>query len=182
MNAGSGKAQLRRFIVLALFCGGPLLLLGLSVANLMQVSLAHDITARQTAISLQIVARVAKRRFQGLTPQDATLLYLASTSASLARSEIQDTAARLVEAAGGRLAEVQFTSTPEQEADGTVALQLSLEIENKGLLELLWTTESRLPLLDVTDLSTRRNNDQSGSSGLLHVEMTVQGHFRKGMG
>ena len=187
MTAPGVKVQLWRFSALALFYGGPLLLLGLSIANLAQASSARDIAARQQATLSRIEAQVAKHRFHGLSPRDAALLYLASTSASLARSEIQDVATRLVDAAGGRLAEVQFTSTPEQEADGTVALQLSLEIENKGLFQLLWTTESQLPLLEVTDMSARSNNNQGdtgpSNAGLLHVDLTIQGHFvRKGTG
>jgi len=183
----AGRDQLWRFGALALFCGVPLLLLGLSFANLTQASAAREIAARQQTTMAQIVAQIAKHRAHGATPADTASLYLGSTTPSLARAELQERTTQLVAAAGGHLAEAQFTSTPEQEADGTVAIQLSLAIDNKALFELLWSIESRVPLIDVTDLSARQSDAQSDggvgtANGALHVDLTVQGHWRKSTG
>lgn len=185
--AGDGRTRLWRLGAVLLFCGAPLLLAGLSVADLTRAAAARALAAQQGATLSQIVALVAKHRARGLAPNGAASLYLASTSASLARSELQETATRLATAAGGQLVEAQFTSTPEQEADGTVAIQLDLDIANKGLFDLLWAVESRLPVLEVTDLSARRNGDQNSEGGaaagdLLHVDLTVQGRWKKGTG
>lgn len=178
--------QAWRFGSIAFFCGLPLLLLGLAVSNVVEATQADGLAARQKAIYAAIVAQLEKHRARAGTPVDTATLYLTSASGSLARAEIQERATKLVAEAGGHIAEVQLTATPEQEADGTVAIQLSLDIDNKGLLDLLYATETGLPLLDVTDLSAHRNSGQSedavSEGGSLRVEMTVRGHWRKSTG
>ena len=181
------RAQLWRFGAVALFCGLPLLLVALVVGNLAEASASREVAARSDATAAQIVKEVAKRQAHRLQPQDTTALYLSAASPSLARAELQERAGRFVEAAGGHLEEAQFTSTPEQEADGTVAIQLSLSIGNAGLRDLLYAVETATPLLDATDLSAKPIGAQNAmnagqAGGLLHVDLTVQGHFRKGTG
>ena len=180
------RAQLWRFGAVALFFGLPLLLLGLAVGNLAEASASRQVAAKQEATAAQIVKEVAKRQAHRLQPQDTTALYLTAASPTLARAELQERVGRFVEAAGGHLEEAQFTSTPEGEAEGTVAIQLSLTIDNKGLRDLLYAIETATPLLDATDLSARpigaQNAMAAGQTGSLHVDLTVQGHFRKGTG
>lgn len=180
------RTQLWRFGAVALFCGLPVLLVALAVGNLFEASAARALAARQEATASQIVREVAQRQAHRAKPVDTASLYLATSSPTLARAELQDRAGHLVEAAGGHLEEAQFTSTPEQEADGTVAIQLSLTIGNEGLRDLLYAIETATPLLEATDLSAKPNNAQSseglGQANLLHVDLTVQGHFRKGTG
>ena len=180
------RVQLWRFGAVALFCGVPLLLAALAVDNMVEAASASGIAARQEATASQIVRQVAKRQGQRLQPEDTAALYLATASASLARAELQERTGRLGEGAGGHLEEAQFTSSPEQENDGTVAIQLSLAIGNDALRDLLYAIETGTPLLDVTDLSAKPNNAEiaqgAGPRGLLHVDMTVQGHFKKGAG
>lgn len=185
---GAQKIQLWRYGALAFFCGLPLLLVALTISNIMEASAAREVAERQQTTLSQIIAQIAKHRTHAMTPEDTASLYLQSASASLARAEIQDKASRLVDGAGGHLVEAQFTSTPEQEEDGTVAVQLTLDIENKGLFNLLYAVETALPLLDATDLNAHKANSQNeGSGGMvasgpLRIELTVQGHFRKGTG
>ena len=182
----TGRTKLWRCGAVALFCGLPLILAALAIGNLAEASAAREIAAKQDATAAQIVKQVAGRQGRRLQPRDMTSLYLATASPSLARAELQERAGRFVEAAGGHLEEAQFTSTPEQEADGTVAIQLSLTIDNGGLRDLLYAVETATPLLDATDLSAKPIDAQSamgaGPAGLLHVDLTVQGHFRKGTG
>lgn len=186
MMSVRAKSQAWRFGSIAFFCGLPLLLLGLFISNVLDATQAREQMARQTAIYSTIVAQLEKHRARAMTPVDTASLYLASASGSLARAEIQERATKLVADAGGRLAEVQLTATPEQEAEGTVAIQLSLDIDNKGLLDLLYTVETGLPLLDVSDLSVHKNSGQSedatSDGGSLRVEMNVRGHWRKSTG
>ncbi len=185
MNAGNAT-QLWRFGAVALFFGLPLLLVALTVGNLAEASASREVATKQGTTAAQIVKEVAKRQSRRLQPQDTSTLYLAAASPSLARAELQERAGRSVEAAGGHLEEAQFTSTPEQEAEGTVAIQLSLSIDNAGLRDLLYAIETATPLLDATDLSAKPIDAQnsSGTAGKagLHVDLTVQGHFRKGTG
>ena len=188
-TAGLGKPQLWRYGALLLFCGGPLLLLGIGFENLANAWATGDLAGRQQSTLSQIITQVAKHRARGLAPADTRSMFLKSPSASLARSELQAMTTRLAGAAGGHLIEAQFTSTPEQEAGGAVAIQLSLTIDNKGLFDLLWDVESRMPLLEVTDLSVRREgdlNDGDGggmvAGGPLRVDLTIQGHWKKELG
>ncbi len=180
------RAQLWRFGAVASFIGLPLLLAALALGNLAEASASRDVATKLSATAAQIVKEVAKRQARRLQPRDTTALYLAAASPSLARAELQERAGRFVEAAGGHLEEAQFTGTPEQEADGTVAIQLSLTIDNGGLRDLLYAIETATPLLDATDLSTKPIGTQGagggGQAGLLHADLTVQGHFKKGTG
>lgn len=186
----ASRARAWRYAAILLFCGAPLILLGVSLNNIMATSEANASAARGQAILSQIVTQVARHRARALTEGDKASLYLASVSATLARAELQETMGKLVAAAGGRLQEAQFVGTPEQEADGTVAIQLTLDIGNKGLFDLLYATETGVPLLDVTDLGVSRGEadrdagapPMPGASDLLHVELTVLGHWRKATG
>ena len=179
------RAQLWRCGAVALFFGLPLLLLALAIGNLAQASASREMTAKQDATAAQIEREVAKRQAHRPQPQDMSALYLAAASPSLARAELQERAARFVEAAGGHLEEAQFTSSPEQEADGIVAIQLSLTIDNRGLRDLLYAIEIATPLFEAPDLSAKpigAQNIMAGQASLLHVDLTVQGHFKKGTG
>ena len=180
------RDQLWRFGAVTLFIGLPMLLVALTIGSLAEASAARTLAARQDATAAQIVKEVARRQARRLQPQDTASLFLAAASPSLARAELQERAGRFVEAAGGHLEEAQFTSTPEQEADGTVAIQLSLTIDNSGLRDLLYAMETATPLLEATDLNAKPSGARDaigvGQASLLHVDLTVQGHFRKGTG
>lgn len=180
------RAQLWRLAAVVLFCGLPPLLVALAIGNLVEASAMRDVASRQTATAGQIVKDVARRQARRLRPEDTAALFLPASSASLARADLQERASRFVGKAGGHLEEAQFTSGVDQEADGTVALQLSLRIGNDGLRDLLYAIETATPLLEATDLSVKPNNAQTteglGDAGLLHVDLTVQGHYRKGTG
>lgn len=180
------RDRLWRFGALALFCGLPLLLAALAIDDLVEASTATAVAARQTATAAQIVKQVAGRQARRSQPQDTSSLFLSADSASLGRAELQERTDRFVKEAGGHLEEAQFTSTPEQEAEGSVAIQLSLTIDNSGLRDLLYAVETATPLLEATDLSARpAGSPASGGeapAALLQVELTVVGHLRKGKG
>lgn len=182
------RTQLWRIGALALFCGLPILLVSLGAANLLEASAARRLAAREDATVSQIVKQVARRRTRSMTPADTASLYLASRSASLARAELQAKLEAAVTAAGGRLVEAQFTGSGDAEAAGTIAIQLTLDIGNKGLLDLLYALETTLPLLQPTALVARSDAagsdadvgpGPSGQAGLLHVELTIDGFWRK---
>jgi hypothetical protein len=122
-------------------------------------------------------------RFKSRT-QDATdtsALYLASATGSLARAEIQNLTTHLVEAASGHLIEAQIIDNSASGDPGKVSIELTLDITNPGLLDLLYAVETNLPLLTVTDLDARAaeaSNERPAENGLLHVDMTIQGYWR----
>lgn len=172
-----------RLCAIAVFCVMPVLLVGLALSNLMDATQASEQASRKREVTAKIVAQIEKHRSRIATPVDPRKFYLASGSDTLARAEIQERAAKLTEQAGGRIIEMQLTGTPEQEAAGAVAIQVSLDIDNKGLLDLLYAVESGLPLLDVTSLSVQTNAGRPSLGGsALHVDMTVRGHWRKATG
>ena len=186
MMSAQTRTTAWRVGALALFVGFPLLLVGGVVSNLTEATQADDLAARKAATTAAIVAQIEKHRLHRAKPVDTATLYLASTSSSLARAEIQALATRLVTEAGGRVLEVQLVETPEQEADGTVAIEVALDVDNKGLRDLLYAVESGLPLLTVSDLNVQQANMQgdegAGPTGQLRVQMTVQAHWRKATG
>ena len=61
---------------------------------------------------------------------------------------------------------------------------MTLDIDNKGLLDLLYAVETGVPLLDVTGLSVQKTSGPSEETlnNQLRVEMTVRGKWRKGTG
>ncbi len=177
-------SRLRRLVAVVLFCGLPLLLLALAVGNLVETMTTRDLAAGQDATAAQIIKEVAKRQARRPPPQDASALFLVAASASLARAELQERTAHFVEAAGGHLEEAQFTSSPEQEVGGTVALQISFTIDNNGLRDVLYAVETATPLLDVIELQVKPIDAQTApvAGQLLHVDLTCQGYFRKQTG
>ena len=186
MVSSQTKTQAWRIGALVLFLGVPLVLTGLAIENLAEASQADELAQRNATTTAAIVAQIEKHRGRHAKPVDTASLYLASTSASLARADVQALATRLVGEAGGRVVETQLVETPEQDADGTVAIEVSLEIDNKGLRDLLYAVESGLPLLTVSDLSVQpasaQGDEGGGLLGQLKVQMTVQGHWRKAAG
>ena len=182
------RNQIWRYGSILLFCGVPLLLLGLAASNVIDASEANSEAERQQATLSQIVKQAARHRTRTPTANDTASLYLASASSSLARAELQDRATKLILQAGGAIIETQIVGSPEQETAGTIAVQLTLTIDNKGLRELLYETETGLPLLDVSDLAIDRDDGHADGETLsaadrpLHVQMTVQGHWRKATG
>ena len=186
MVSSQTKTQAWRIGALALFLGLPLILAGLAIENLAEASQSDDLAQHKAATTAAIVAQVEKHRARHGKPVDTASLYLASASGSLARADLQALAIRLVSEAGGRIDETQLVETPEQDEDGTVAIQVSLDIDNKGLRDLLYAVESGLPLLSVSDLSVEQasaqGDDGAAVPGQLKVQMTMQGHWRKAAG
>jgi hypothetical protein len=186
MPLPDAKGRIWLYASLTCFCGLPLLLIVLIGTNLRATTTARDLAAQQQASLSQIVTGLAGRRGLAMTPEDVASLYLASVTGSLATAELQEYVTKLVDGAGGHLTEARLIGTPEQEADGIVAVQISLNIDNKGLLNLLYGLEAGLPLMVVSDLNVstanRPRSDSSNYGSPLNVEITVQSHFRKKAG
>ena len=66
-------------------------------------------------------------------------------------------------------------------AQDSVSLRATLDIDNNGLLQLLYILESGVPLLDVETISIRRVSGAAdpASPDLLRVEMTVRAHWKQ---
>lgn len=182
----SGRAtappnRLWRLTALLAFALLPLVLIGVSVSNLIDGLEARGAARRDQATLSTIVAKLSHGRADRLSPEDIAKLYLASNTDSLAAAELQTRATDLVRDAGGRLNEVQATDVSNQKSDTAVSLLLSLDIDNAGLLDLVYAVETGLPLMDVTDLNIRRmdRGDAMGTGpSQLKVDMTVAARWR----
>jgi general secretion pathway protein M len=183
MRSARLEKQVWRYASLALFCGVPLLFFILIATNLKDTADARALEDRQRAQLSQIVARLASHPRRVLTLAEKASLYLDAKTVSLARAELQARTGKIVTAAGGRLSEAQFTGTSDQEANGTLAIQLALSIENKGLRDLLYDLEAGLPLMTVASLNVRKQTaegaDGGADGGPLQVEVTVHGYFKQ---
>lgn len=186
MMSPRNKQRAWRIGSIVFFIGLPLLLVSLIFSSLSAISDIGDRALREKGSLAQIVARLARHSSKDMSDEDKASLYLTSASGSLARAEIQERTTALVDRAGGRILETQPTGTAEEEADGNVAIQVTLDIDNKGLFDLLYSIESGLPLMTLSSLNVRKmdasGEGKTNDDAQLHIEMTVQGHFRKSTG
>lgn len=175
-----------RLGAVCLFLGLPLGLAGATFANLAAVVQATDAAERKAEPLARITAELATRKTQARAPRDTGPIYLSITSESLARAEIQALLTRLVATASGRLIETQGITEAEGEAGpkpggrGRVALQLTLDIANAGLLDVLHAIETGLPLLTVRALDVRRGprGDAPTGADSLRITLVVEGFWR----
>jgi hypothetical protein len=166
-----------------IFCGAPLLLAGLVLDNVLGGFDALTTAEAQETLTATMLRQMQHRQNGKRGTQDLSTIYLTSPTATLARAELEDRAARLVEQAGGRLIETQILDTPELQTDGRVAVELTLEIANAGLLTFLHEAETSLPLMTVPDITVRTGNaeDSSRAAGdALQVTMVLHAALRKG--
>ncbi|MCW6508823.1 type II secretion system protein GspM [Lichenifustis flavocetrariae] len=176
-SAGQGW----RLAAIGLFLGLPLLLAVVAGLNLAAASDASESADRAEATARTIVRQVERARTGPENASDLSSIYLASPNVSLARAELQAMTAKLVETAGAHLIETQSVEATEQTAAGRISVQLTLDISNPGLLDLLYAIETSVPLLTVPDLNARAEADpesKADGSGLLRVTMTVQGAWK----
>lgn len=179
------KNNVWRLAALALFALVPLLLIALTLSNFLDGLEARGEARRQQELMSTIVAKLSHGRADHVSAEEIAKLYLASPTEGLAAAELQTLATDLVRQAGGRLNEVQPNDAPDQKSDHAVSLMLSLDIDNAGLLDLVYAIETALPLIDVTDLNIRRVDRDDGlgaDSPLLKVDMTVAARWRASRG
>ena len=107
MIAATTRRQLWRCGAVAFFCGFPLVAIAAIVSNCLDATEAAKRAALHRATTASIVSKLERHRAPPITPHEAASLYLASTSDSLARAELQERATKLVAQSGGHLDQVQ---------------------------------------------------------------------------
>lgn len=185
------KDSLWRLAALSAFVLLPLVLIAVAVSNLIDGFETHGEAKRKQATLSTIVAQLSRHRADRLSPEEIAKLYLASTTDSLAAAELQTRATELVRQAGGRLNEVQPNDPVGPKTNNVVSLMLSLDIDNAGLLDLVYAVETALPLMEVTDLNVRRvDREDAPNTGMgmgmgmgappaqLKVDITVAARWR----
>lgn len=188
-GATPSRDSLWRMAALAAFVLLPLVLIGVAASNFVDGFAAHGEAKRRQATLSTLVAQLSRHRADRLSPEELAKLYLASTTDSLAAAELQTRATDLVRQAGGRLNEVQANDPIGPKTNNMVSLMLSFDIDNAGLLDLVYAVETALPLMEVTDLNVRRvdredapNNGMGMGMGAppaqLKVDLTVAARWR----
>lgn len=175
----AAKRRRLRLASLALFVGAPVLLLSLTVLNLLGASHNDARATRQEALLEQIERRVGTGGGTAL-PGDTSALYLAETSDTLAKAELQQLVVGLIARTSGRLIEAQGDE-PAGEDSRQVQVRVTFDVTNDGLFDLLHGIETGVPLLSVEEVGLRKLPGQSGGEDadpLLRVSLVVVGHWK----
>ncbi len=182
--AEARDARWFRPLAVGLFVGTPLLLLATTITNLARWSEAGA-EANASALHLaQVETRIRAEAGRPVpTRGDLSALYLTAETASLARAELQQRLAGLVERAGGRLIEVRGDEAPDAAAQRSIQLRLSLDIANDGLFDLLTAVETGLPLMTVEAVNIRpvsaRSPGGEEANPTLRVALAIRGYRRE---
>ncbi len=175
----AGRQRLRWASVIA-FAGTPILLAALTMVNLLRASEADELAARQHNHLTQLERRLTQSRgFE--TAGNTSAIYLTAASSTLAKAEIQQRVAKMIDQVSGRLIEAQAGEEVEPEAAGKVHLRATFDTTNGGLFDLLYAIETYLPLLTVEHIIIRKlpaRTDADGEDPLLRVSFNVRGHWR----
>lgn len=171
-------------LAVALFVGAPLLLLTVTLTNLARWSEAGTEASAAAGHLAQVEARIRAEAGRPVpTRGDLSALYLTAETGSLARAELQQRLAGLVERAGGRLIEVRGDEAPDATAQRSIQLRLSLDIANDGLFDLLAAVERGVPLLTVEAINIRPVSGRAGATEdadpVLRVALAVRGYRRE---
>lgn len=177
---GTGRTG-GRLAALLLFLGLPLAAAGVAGVAITDGLDASQIADHAAETARAIVHQLDRRPGAAQESMDTTARYLASANASLARAELQALAGRLVEHGGGRVIELQSMDTAEADPANHVSIDVTFDVGNAGLLDILYDAETGLPLLTVPRLDLRSEAAADGGAGagqLLHATMTLQGTWK----
>ncbi|TXN15731.1 hypothetical protein FV219_02280 [Methylobacterium sp. WL122] len=171
-------------LAVALCVGIPLLLLAMTITNLARWSAANAEVNTAAGHLAQVESRIRAEAGRPVpTRGDFSALYLTAETGSLARAELQQRLAGLVERVGGRLIEVRGDETPDAAAQRSIQLRLSLDIGNEGLFDLLKAVETGLPLLTVEAVNIRPVSGHSAvgeeANPTLRVALAIRGYRRE---
>ena len=178
---GVAGRPLHRLMALALFVGLPAILLSLSGLNLLQMVENDSDAAGRSAQVAAFDRRLNKPAADGKAV-DLSQIYLPGLSRTLASANLQQRVVSLIAATSGRLIETAavdpvVTDTAENDE---LRLKATLDIDNTGLIDLLYRLETGLPLLTIENLSIRRMaNDGGEGARTLRVDILVRGHWRQ---
>lgn len=171
-----------RLAATALFIGLPLLGVGLTAGNLIRAAELAAAVAQREAELAPLSARLA--RAGPSADADLSAVWLTGSSRSLAAAQLQQHLVGVIASTSSRVIEVQDVE-PSAEAAQDIALRLTFDATNGGILVALSAIEAGLPVLMVDQLAIANiaAGDGSGNDDpLLRVELTVRGFWREGTG
>jgi hypothetical protein len=174
------EASRRRYLrwgSVAIFVVLPALIVGLTVSNFMQIAEVETRTLLQGTLLTRLEHRTTSE-----TAEDHSAIYLSATSLTLAKAEIQQLVARMIDRVAGRLIEAQVAADGEPENDGqAVRVRATFDTTNKNLFELLYAIETGVPFLVVEQISIRTLPSRSEgheNDPVLRVSFSVRGQWK----
>lgn len=187
MSDGGAPSSLYRWAAIGLFFALPMILVGAGVVNVLDASDTRvETQQRERQLSL-FRERAGMDATQASPALDFSRLYLAAATPSLAGAQLQERLSSLIAAAGGKVIETGIVEAPQN--DGTpgdasrVEARATFDIDNDGLLRVLYDLEAGLPIIEVGGLAVRpvgtASQDGGASPQTLRVDLTIAGHMRE---
>lgn len=167
-----------KLLALLLFFGFPALLLTLSALKLLQLNDNAFVTSEKEFQLSALMRRLTMPARDG-KPVDLSEAYVAGESTTLASANLQKDLVKSIAEASGKLIETvvsEAADNPEIAVTRT-GIKASFTIDNPGLLELLHSLESGLPLVFVDEISIRRLPSDDGTD-ILRVDLEASGRWK----
>ncbi|MFB2553948.1 type II secretion system protein GspM [Ensifer soli] len=179
MNAGTATA--RRALSILLFIALPATLLLLSVSQCLQFS-EDTHAAQESENQITVLTRRLASHGNGRTP-DITSIYVPGATRTSAVATLQQQLSSAVASASGKVIETAVIDLPvaPDEQEEQIGVRATFDIDNDGLLELLYALETQVPLISLDTLSARRlSSDPATQDGqLLRVDITTRAHWKQ---
>lgn len=167
---------------LALFVAAPIAAAALTGFNVWRSSDASDRAAAQEVVVGQIERRIAAGASATRGPGgDLSAIYLAASSGTLAKAELQQLVGRVIERASARLIEVRGQDEEAVQENGRIQLQVTMDATNESLLKVLYDIETGVPLLSAEQIGIRKVPSRTGAPETdpsLRVTLVVGGHWK----
>lgn len=167
---------------LLIFLGLPALLLTFSALQALEAE-DNRVLAQEKEFQLTTLMRRLTAPAKDGKPLDLSRIYIAADTATLAGANLQKLVVQSVTGASGKIIETSVLDASEDQtnqAQQTVGIHASFDINNDGLLSVLRGLESGLPLVFVDRISIRRlpGDTDSGSSDMLRVDVAVSARWK----
>lgn len=122
-----------------------------------------------------------KQEIEKITALNAKKFFIKTSNPSLAASEIQDAAKQLIEARRGKLLSVQILPAKDEGKYRKISLTIQANVTHLALQQILYTIESRDPLIFIDNLSLRAGQGrlyrpQPGVEPEFGLQITVHGY------
>jgi Type II secretion system (T2SS), protein M subtype b len=170
-----------RMAALGLFVVLPLGLAGFGAMNFLEMQGTQALIRQQEGLLAQLDARIARLDSATKEPLDTSGLYLDAHSRPLAAADLQQRMVKAIGYVGGKLIETQQVDPEEGDPADQVALRVTLDTNNAGLLALLYDLETDIPLMTLSQVSIRQlpAGEAAGMvDPLIRVDLVVRSYWK----
>ncbi|MFP5075838.1 type II secretion system protein GspM [Rhizobium sp. YIM 134829] len=177
MTTAPPSSRMTRIIAILCFIGLPLLFGTMACLNSLD---AADMDLETAEIGMQTAAimRKAERQTGSLDGTAMDTVFVRSATRTGALAAFREQVVTLISDAKGRVIETADASSGDDDPS-FLSLSATLEIDNDGLLILLYQMESGLPLMTVETLSLRRSEGSETEQQTLRADLKVVAHWRE---